>query len=55
MEINTDLTAIVKLQKLAKSEISKGDLDSAKILLVKAKEMLVELNRIIDADQNVAS
>ena len=32
---------------LAKSEISKGELDSAKILLVKAKEMLVELNKTL--------
>ena len=55
MEIKTDLSAIVKLQTLAKSENSKGELDSAKILLVKAKEMLVELNKTLNSQENVAS
>ena len=55
MEIKTDLSAIVRIQELAKSEISKGDLVSAKILLVKAKEMLVELNSQMHTPGSVAS
>ena len=44
MEISTDLTAIIKIQQLAKQEIINGDLTSAKVLLEKAKEMLLILN-----------
>ncbi len=55
MEIKNDLTAIVKIQELAKSEIIKGDLTSAKFLLVKAKQMLVDLNNELNGQTNVAS
>ena len=55
MEINNDLTAIVKIQELAKSEIIKGDLTSAKILLKKAKQMLVDLNSELNNQGSVAS
>ena len=47
-----DLSTIIKLQNLAKKEIINGDLKSAKILLIKAKELLLELKETTEASSN---
>ena len=44
MDRSTKLATILKVQELAKREIMDGDMQSAKFLLIKAKELLISLH-----------
>ena len=52
MNQSFDLSTIIKLQNLAKNEIINGDLKSAKILLIRAKELLLELKDTTESNSN---
>ena len=54
MDKNTKLTTVIKIQELAKKEIMDGDIQSAKFLLIKAKELLSSLSENKESS-NIAS
>ena len=43
MEIQKQIQLILKIQERAKNEIRHGDFEMAKILLLKAKELLISI------------
>ena len=51
MDKSTKLATILKVQELAKKEIMEGDMQSAKFLLMKAKELLLSLHNYQDSEK----